>query len=363
MLTGAYRDNQYTDTIVYTENGIENKVEETKNWRNGSAGIWIKAGNVSVKGCVITGNGNGIFTMANSDLINDISSDILIEGCYIYGNGTEGVDLNHNLYLQGAGTTVQFCDIGVLRDGALGSSLKDRSAGTVIRYNKIEAAERLLDLVETEETGQLIESMSSYKKTYVYGNILINDHNSNNTGCGTLFHYGGDKGIDTERDGTLYFYNNTVYINANSEHYWRNQLFESEKEAAQIRLFNNIFTLVGSIPEFNMLDENGHVHAEGGNWITSGWNLHTDVVNPYQDYTYGGTGSVTQEVAFVEGDDAGIVDFENGDFSLTTESPARGIGISSFPSDIADSYPVIYQYKERAIFSSRLSLENAGAVE
>jgi hypothetical protein len=81
-----------------------------------------------------------------------------------------GSDRCHNLYIQGAGMTVQFCRIGTLRPGAGGSSLKDRSSGTVIRYNMIEAGARLLDLAEPEDTYALLSGRPDFKETYVCGN-------------------------------------------------------------------------------------------------------------------------------------------------------------------------------------------------
>lgn len=63
--------------------------------------------------------------------------------------------------------------------GCLGNNLKDRSAGTVIRYNYIENANRQIDLVESSYVS--IISDPSYRTTLVYGNVLaeyIADGNS-----------------------------------------------------------------------------------------------------------------------------------------------------------------------------------------
>src|SRR5207244_3168930 len=100
---------------------------------------------------------------------------------------------------------------GPLRAGSLGNNLKDRSAGTVIRYNWIEGGAHLLDLVEPEESYKIASQDPRFQRTYVYGNVLINGPTDGNN----LVHYGGDNGTVNEyRKGALYFYHNTVFIHA-----------------------------------------------------------------------------------------------------------------------------------------------------
>jgi len=341
-ITGAYRDYRYTD-----ETG-------THAWADGSAAFWIRAGHVSILGCEISGNGNGVFTQANSAIMQNISEDTLVEGCRIYHNGTVGTDRYHNLYIQGAGMTIQFCYIGDLRDGAEGSSLKDRSSGTVIRYNHIEASARLLDLVEPEDTYELLSAQPDFGVTYVYGNILVNDASSPNGGCGTLFHYGADNVDLYARNGTLFFYDNTVVNLSRQSVNWRTNLFEAESENADIRCFNNIFAHFGDADN-QILAELGDVRAEGGNWISAGWMPHRpDGAGPY--------GTVTQVVAFIEGTDPGIVDPAGRDFRLESDSPARNAAVP-LPAEITDVHPVLYQYAEGAIFTPRSSFNDLGALE
>lgn len=341
-ITGAYRDYSYTDQTG------------SHSWQNGSSGLWIKAGNVSIKGCVVTGNGNGIFTQANADLINDISSDILIEGCRIYANGTAGSDRQHNLYIQSAGMTVQFCHIGTLREGAFGSSLKDRSSGTVIRYNMIEASARLLDLVEPEDTYEVLSARDDFRSTWVYGNILLNEASSVNGGAGTLFHYGADNDESLARDGTLYFYGNTVYSASDRDQNWRMCLFEAESPQARIRCFNNVFSLNGST-QYLILRELGEASFEGGNWMNAGWEVHRDdLQEPF--------GTVSLMTPPLEGGDAGFADPPGRDFSFTPASPCRGIAVE-LPGEALESHPLLYRYQEGTIFLPRLSSADPGAVE
>jgi hypothetical protein len=237
----------------------------------------------------------------------------------------------------------------------------DRSAGTVIRYKRIEAGARLLDLVEPDGTNEVLLARDDFHVTYVYGNILINDHLSYNGGCATLFHYGQDMVHAFSRRGTLYFYNNTVYINRRTKPriYWSNNLFEAEHEDAKIRLFNNIFYAVPveNTQDVNIINDKGEVHTEGGNWINEGWHPHKSGDPPSGIY-----GEIILDEPFIEGTDAGIADFAIGDFSLLTSSPARNIAVP-LPPEITADYPVLYQYRNGIVFHPRASHYHSGAVE
>jgi hypothetical protein len=58
----------------------------------------------------------------------------------------------------------QFNHFGPLRANCPGNNLKDRSAGTVIRYNWIEGGNRQLDLVDAEDSAEL-RNHPSYSRT------------------------------------------------------------------------------------------------------------------------------------------------------------------------------------------------------
>jgi hypothetical protein len=65
------------------------------------------------------------------------------------------------------------------RSGGNGSQIKDRSAGTVIRYNRIETSNGwFFDLVEPENSWDVLGSRSTYKQAFVYGNVIVNDGGS-----------------------------------------------------------------------------------------------------------------------------------------------------------------------------------------
>lgn len=338
VLRRAHAQYEYTDS------------DGTRNYTNGASGVWMKAKNVKVMGCKILENGNGIFSQANSNEFNEISSDILIESCAVYGNGVVDSELRHNLYLQGVKTTVQYCSLGPLVQGAEGSTLKDRSAGTIIRYNRIESTARAIDLVEPEDTEDVLMARSDFDETFVYGNILINEGSSTR-----MIHYGYDNARELSRDGTLYFYNNSVYIRSSQETNWRVNLFDININESRVVLYNNIIFREGN-SALNLLSQFGTVEIYGGNWISEGWYLcrEGNTTNPH--------GTINEVEDFVEGNDPGFQDPESRDFSLTALSPARGLG-TVLDSDLTIRYPVMHQFSGASTFSIRPSMENSGALE
>ena len=100
-----------------------------------------KGAHIVVRNCILDDNGNGLF-IANG------TSDVLVEGNSIYGNGNSGSIYEHNTYTEALGIVYQYNHFGPLCANCLGNNLKDRSAGTVVRYNWIEAGNRQLDLVD-----------------------------------------------------------------------------------------------------------------------------------------------------------------------------------------------------------------------
>lgn len=324
------------------------------NWES-ACGIWLKAGNTSILGCRITQNGQGIHTQANANFLDEISTNTLIEGSAIYYNGVKESDQVHNLYIQGAGMTVQFCYIGLLIPNASGSSLKDRSSGTIIRYNFIESNARTLDLVEPEDTQDILMPRDDFKETHVYGNIIINDDSTPNGAAANIVHYGYDNIPDYSRNGTLYFYNNTVYMNGKRSDMWRMSIFDVSLVTAKVKMYNNIFYMFGDT-YLNIISNNGNIIALGGNWISDEWYIIREAdTSPYGD------GILTETVPFIEGSNPGFTDIALQDFTLLPNSPCRNIA-ETLPSELSE-FPVQYQYEEGKIFSPRNSYNNSGALE
>ena len=164
-------------------------------YKDNAAGIFIRLGrNVLISNCVIHSCGNGIQTTYGPDV-----SHAKISGCLIYDNGNHtNLDSSqeHNVYLCGTHTTVQFCRFGLPHSD--GNNIKDRGLDTIIRYNWIEGGKnRQIDLVDHKEYGRA--------DAYVYGNVIIQERKVNNN---NMIHWGGDSG--SSRSGTLYLFNNTI---------------------------------------------------------------------------------------------------------------------------------------------------------
>ncbi|MCD4664936.1 MAG: hypothetical protein K8R68_06655, partial [Bacteroidales bacterium] len=203
------------------------------------AGIWIKGDHISVKGCILENNPNGVFFQATNQLMIEISSYNLIEGCRFIHNGIIDSWFQHNIYSQGYKTVIQFNTIEKLQDGAFGSSLKDRSAHTVIRYNYIETSSRTIDLVEPEDTDEVLMNDDDWDDAYVYGNLIINEIPPAGVMGTSMIHYGYDNEPGITREGTLFFANNTVIIDRD-DNPWRINLFDINSINALVNFKNNI---------------------------------------------------------------------------------------------------------------------------
>jgi len=226
-----------------------------------AAGIHIEKGeNITIRDCILRNNGNGLF-VSSSDA--NPSRDILVRGNYLYDNGNVGSIFHHNSYTAAIGITFENNRYGPLLDGAGGNNLKDRSAGTVIRYNWIEGGNRQLDLVDGEDSIQ-IQTHPKYRETHVYGNLLIEFDGQGNR---QIVHYGGDSGTTSAyRKGTLYFYNNTI-VSTRTD---RNTMLRLSTNDEHCDARNNIFysTLPGS--DLAFLAEAGVLDLTH-NWVKPGW--------------------------------------------------------------------------------------------
>ncbi len=257
-------------------------------WGKGSSSVAVVGGNnITVRGCELSDSGFGFFTLAKDEVEATLVRDVLLEGNNIFGNGNADSWLEHNVYTQTLGVTIQFNRFGRLRAGSLGANIKDRSAGTVVRYNYIEGTSRLIDLVDAQE--HVIHALADprYRETFVYGNILISGPND----AERLVHYGGDtEGFEQDfRKGTLYFYNNTVIMSANSSDFWYTIIVDASTNDEHVDMRNNTYVVTGTT-QLLMLSRNGQLHL-GTNWISSGY----DIARP--DFT----GTVTNDNKIISG--------------------------------------------------------------
>lgn len=304
---------------------------QTQSYSQNAAPIYVeKAENLTIRNCIITDGGNGLF-IGSSD--TDPSRNILVEGNYIYGNGNSASAFEHNNYTAAIGITFQYNRFGPLRSGANGNGLKDRSAGLVVRYNWIEGGNRNLDLVDGEDSI-LIRSDPNYHKTFVYGNVLIKLDGGNNQ----TTHYGGDSGTtDNYRKGTLYFYNNTIV----STRTGNTVVFRLSTIDENCDARNNIFYSTGAGTSLAMLAETGSLVLTN-NWSKSGWR--NSFENPFGGTVIGNS--------MVIGTSPGFVDVANQEFHLASNAQAVNAG-TALHANVLPANNVVRQYVRHQTSESR----------
>jgi hypothetical protein len=281
-----------------------------------AASAYVENGqNVIIRNCVLHDSGNGLF-------VSHASRNVLVESCWIYDNGIEGSIYEHNTYTAAIGMVYQFNLLGPLRANCLGNNLKDRSAGTVVRYNWIESGNRQLDLVDAEDSMDLVNH-PSYRKTFVYGNVLIEPDGAGNS---QIVHYGGDSGDTTiYRKGILYFYNNTL-VSTRTGNTTLLRLSTNE-ETCDCR--NNIVYVTAPGNRLALLDSSGIVYLHN-NWLNTGW----------QTSHSGLTGMIYNEGGMVTGENPGFVDAITQDYHLIGSSACVDTGTSLLPeaNDLSRQY-------------------------
>lgn len=289
-----------------------------------ASSIFVELGeNITVRNCLIHDSANGFFVASSDDAV---SKNILVEGNYIFGNGVSGSIYQHNNYTAAYGITFQYNRFGPLRSGAPGVNLKDRSAGLVVRYNWIEGGNRNLDLVDGEDSS-IIRNAPEYRKTFVYGNILIKQDGGNNQAV----HYGGDSGDEPNyRKGKLYFYNNTLYsIRAGNSVVMRLSTNDEQCDAR-----NNIFFNTAAGTSLAMLAEAGTLTVTN-NWAKTGWR------NSHEGGGF--SGSVTGGSTMITGTSPGFADPASQNFALQLPSTAVNAGAVLHP-DVLQAHPLLLQY-------------------
>lgn len=299
VLQDAYQDHDFTD-----DHG--NAVDYTRN----AAGLYIETGaHITIRSCELTGNGNGIFCAGET-------REVLIEDCYIHGNGVVGSLYEHNTYTEATGLIYRGNRFGSLRSGALGNNLKDRSSGLQVIANWIAGGNRCLDLVDSDHATRLADPR--YRETTVVGNVLLKRDGGNSQ----VIHYGGDSG-DTEvyRKGTLRLYHNTIY-STRSTNTTLIRLSSSD-EYCDARC--NIIHVTEGSGALALLDDTGTLDLRG-NWLTNGWTL---------SHSSGASGTVHEPVANVTGDDPQWQAPASEDFTPSLGSLNRdsAVAIPDFPPD------------------------------
>jgi parallel beta-helix repeat protein len=247
-----------------------------------ATGIFVeRANHVTIRGCTVTANNNGIFVGTGTDETT-MTRDVLIEHNYVHDNGSLADYYEHNVYNEASGVVYQYNRFGPPRGGkagVLGTNIKERSAGVVIRYNWIEDGAHILDIVDAQEARDVTRPMPSFHATYVYGNVIIRG----TTPSGTMIHYGGDSGtLGDYRKGTLFFYNNTVIVRNDSyPAYTRTGVFELTTNDEQLDSRDNVYfstAVPDELRAVGLLGSRDNVSSGvatfAGDWVKRGWTAH-----------------------------------------------------------------------------------------
>lgn len=270
-------------------------------YRENAAGVWVEKGeHITLRNCRLHDCGNGLMSSRQT-------RDLLVEGCSIYGNGTEVDIYQHNVYTETQGIIFQFNHLGPLRKDSFGINLKDRSSGTVIRYNWIEGGNRLIDLVESDEPR--IREDAEYRRSFVYGNVLIKLADTTNR---QIVHYGGDQGVrERYRNGALYLCHNTII----SRRLGRAALVKlsTPEDTAYVR--NNVLWCESSTGYIQPFLPPGKAYF-GANWCPRQFEAMLRFVRA-EEGLY-----VDSEQVF--GDTPGFLNARTGDYRLVQGSPCIG---------------------------------------
>lgn len=287
-------------------------------YARGAACVRVQAGdNVVIRNNEFENCANGIFTMSQPYGEAHLTRNILIEGNYVHDSGQVASYLEHGMYVQAIGATIQNNRFGPNAIGTLGTSLKTRSAGLVIRYNFFEGGSaRPMDLVEVEDArnwyieqayrdsvdvidpeilAKVQAAEVAYKTTYVYGNLIR--HVGSESSARSIIHFGADHDVPYPLDRTLYFYNNTVSVLNNRGDGWTFRLFylgdrnflDSEDNHMTAEIHNNMFHYAseadgGTASNLCMGEGNGGTLNFGVNWMTDSWNESATLSACYTQY-------------------------------------------------------------------------------
>ncbi|HOX51808.1 MAG TPA: right-handed parallel beta-helix repeat-containing protein [Fibrobacteria bacterium] len=323
-LSGAKQGGTFTD-----RNGSQAQ------WPDNAAAVFVESGtDIHIRGCRVHGNGNGLFSAS-------ASKDVVIESNTIWDNGNAGSIYEHNSYTESDGIVFQWNDYGALCEGCDGNNLKDRSAGTVIRYNRIDGGNRQLDLVDSDHDEIL--ARPTYRRTYVLGNLLIEREGSGNR---QMVHYGGDNGDNsTYRNGILRFHHNTLWSDRTDRNTWVR--LSSPRDTIDAR--NNVVFTKAPGSSLELMAGEG-VMLLSGNWLPVGWNTSFEPKGKLVDANTNRTGT-----------DPGWVDLATEDFRPAAGSPLSTGSVAIPQEDGAPSIDFWLDRSRPLSWVPRASREVVGA--
>jgi hypothetical protein len=282
----------------------------TRTYSTSSACLSVRRGqHITLVDNEVSDCGQALYTVSLDDYIGDdpantqytVTKDIRVARNYFWNNGIAGSDREHTSYTASQNIVIELNHYGPPRSGALGNSVKDRSAGTVVRYNFIEEGAHSIDLVDAQDFPLTATAANSgYEYSFVYGNLIRKDGDT-----GSFFHYGGDQlgsepganwGEPWFRQGVLYFFDNTVYGTGSSA-----EIFQVSTTLERVEAWNNIFAFASTVANPNMRTDQdvntaywtaaGIVNL-GVNWINAGWSDY-DIYHPLTGQLLGSANLLT----------------------------------------------------------------------
>lgn len=274
---------------------------------NGAAPVRIQhGGNITIRGNDFQNSGNGFFVMSNVSVESKTTRNLLVEGNYFFDNGVTTYE--HQSYIQAFGLVVQGNYYDHSKIGVEGSQLKTRSVQQFIRYNYLEPAGRVFDLVEIQDSpglvfpwigiqaneltntsaSDVVSNYESYQNRYVYGNIVHNI--TANTAVyktsASVIHVSADNDQTYQPGGSVYFYNNTLWLSlvSGQTSNWRNTIIDGGPYGTAINshtvfphseITNNAIYIAQPSPASGMAFFWNSRQADrvmlGKNWISAGW--------------------------------------------------------------------------------------------
>jgi hypothetical protein len=296
----------------------------------------LRVAHLTVENCEITGNNMGIFTNSRGNNPLDYSAYTIIRRNKIHLNGS-GRSTEHNLYIQSYRALYEGNYIGAVAGGE-GSALKDRSSGTVIRYNHIVSGARALDLVEAEEDSAVPKDVL-YNHAWVYGNLIVNDFSQPSYSV-RMIHWGCDNNCARARKGTLNFYNNTLINRSKQSQVYYTAIFHMNPDipaSAVIEARSNVFANYGDT-DYHFLAEAGRVNLRGTNFLPTGWLKGQASVTGVLDQT--GATAVTQADAGLTADGMPLA----SSAWLLAKAPAESLA-AALPGLSLENLRVTHQYQ------------------
>jgi hypothetical protein len=343
----------------------------TLNYEGFAACIYARSvKHILIRNNVLTNCGQGFYNWTGDGSNggdtwwDGIQTDTVIRGNYFYNNGHVNSYTEHQAYSESDGVIYEYNRFGPQRPKALGSQLKDRSVGTVIRYNYIEQSLEGydIDLVEPQESYGFVHNKPTYKQAFVYGNTIVSDSIIQNMIHWNEDHY-ANVGRATLSGGKLFFYDNTVVAMADATG-WKptHVMFNGHYGGYDcppnplpgvIDVRNNIFAALprtpgAAVPQIRFGYCGKENFAFGKNWVTPGYTVNGAMVT-------GASNLVTPA-----SNNPGFLRPAGNDFHLAAGSSALGIGGALAPEvtnnslglDLTPTQQYVYHQRATARASS-----------